>query len=53
MRFNWLWIGVICMEINSLAQATVDLPKSTEHLLIEMAPMRDGVKLFTTIEIPQ
>ena len=53
MQAKWFWLGLMCLEISSLAQATVELPKSTEHLLVEMVPMRDGVKLFTTIEVPQ
>ena len=53
MQAKWFWIGLMCLEISSLAQGKVDLPKSTEHLLIDMVPMRDGVKLFTTIELPQ
>ena len=53
MQAKWFWLGLMCLEISSLAQAAVELPKSTEHLLVEMVPMRDGVKLFTTIEVPQ
>ena len=40
MQAKWFWLGLMCLEISSLAQATVELPKSTEHLLVEEIEMR-------------